>query len=219
MLIDSPRTTLRRARADARDGQGYLDKASQYRHRIHKLINHAPLPRTGTSTPPPRVVSEELSLRGWSNTFGRRLQQRVEHECFLCATEYALTNPGQPAGTNATSSSTPIRIVIGDDVVHGELWDNASSRSLITQLPVTLSFSDHNGKEKAGNLGGQLSMEGMPQVMIPSPATSAGTPHGVMSCSTTVTSATSTALHASGDSPTPWRRSPTRRATSKRPSS
>ena len=74
-----------------------------------------------------------------------------------------------PPVPDPAGSGTPIRIVIGDDVVHGELWDNASGRSLIAQLPVTLSFSDHNGKEKAGNLGGQLSMEGMPPGDDPQP--------------------------------------------------
>lgn len=62
----------------------------------------------------------------------------------------------------ASGASTPIRIRIGDTVLGGTLRDSATSRSLIAQLPLTLSFSDLNGEEKVGHLSQPLSMDGMP---------------------------------------------------------
>ena len=60
------------------------------------------------------------------------------------------------------SSETPIRVSIGDTVLTGRLWDNATARDLIAQLPLTLTFRDFNGVEKIGQLPRKLSMEGVP---------------------------------------------------------
>jgi hypothetical protein len=59
--------------------------------------------------------------------------------------------------------------VLGDDVLHAELWDNAVARSLIGQLPLTVNFSDLNGEEKVGHLDTPLSMDGMPPGDDPQP--------------------------------------------------
>jgi hypothetical protein len=60
------------------------------------------------------------------------------------------------------TSETPIRVIIGDTVLTGQLWDNATARDLIAQLPLTLTFRDFNGVEKIAQLPRKLSMDGVP---------------------------------------------------------
>ena len=66
-----------------------------------------------------------------------------------------------PTDQRATSEA-PIRVIIGDTVLTGRLWNNATARDLITQLPLTLTFRDFNGVEKIGQLPQKLSMDGVP---------------------------------------------------------
>ena len=66
-----------------------------------------------------------------------------------------------PTSQRATIE-TPIRVIIGDTVLTGQLWDNATARDLIAQLPLTLTFRDYNGVEKIALLPGKLSMDGVP---------------------------------------------------------
>ena len=66
-----------------------------------------------------------------------------------------------PPGQRATSE-TPIRVIIEDTVLTGRLWDNATARDLIAQLPLTLTFRDFNGVEKIAQLPRKLSMDGVP---------------------------------------------------------
>ena len=61
-----------------------------------------------------------------------------------------------------STSETQIRVIIGDTVLTGQLWDNATSRNLIAQLPLILTFSDFNRQEKLASLPRQLSTEGLP---------------------------------------------------------
>jgi hypothetical protein len=56
---------------------------------------------------------------------------------------------------------TPIRVIIGDTVLTGRLWNNATARDLIAQLPLTLAFRDFNSVEKIGQLPRKLSMDGV----------------------------------------------------------
>lgn len=75
-----------------------------------------------------------------------------------------------PAVDGAQPEGTGIEITIDDgQVVTGVLWDNATSRSLISQLPLTLTFSDHSRLEKTGALPQSLSMDGMPEGDDPRP--------------------------------------------------
>lgn len=67
------------------------------------------------------------------------------------------------------NSSTPIRIVIGETVVTGELWDNAPGRALLQRLPLTVTFSDLNSVEKTARLDPPLPMSGMPDGDDPQP--------------------------------------------------
>ncbi|MEU5046871.1 cyclophilin-like fold protein [Streptomyces griseorubiginosus] len=62
-----------------------------------------------------------------------------------------------------------MRVTIGDTVLRGQLWDNATARDLIPKLPVTVEFSDHQNLEKTGPLPEELSTQGMPQGEDPRP--------------------------------------------------
>lgn len=72
--------------------------------------------------------------------------------------------------TNQPSSGeTQIRVTIGNTVLTGRLWDNATARDLIAQLPLTLTFRDFNKLEKISQLPRKLSMDGVPAGDDPSP--------------------------------------------------
>lgn len=66
-----------------------------------------------------------------------------------------------PTSQPATNE-TQIRVIIGDTVLTGRLWSNATARDLISQLPMTLTFRDFNGVEKIAQLPRNLSMDGVP---------------------------------------------------------
>ncbi|WP_344059449.1 cyclophilin-like fold protein [Microbacterium pumilum] len=74
-----------------------------------------------------------------------------------------------PADSTTRDGSTPIRVTVNDQVVTGVLWDNSTSRSLIDQLPLRLTFKDLNRVEKIGRLPRPLSMAGMPEGDDPEP--------------------------------------------------
>ena len=61
------------------------------------------------------------------------------------------------------SEGTPIRITFGDTVLAARLHDNATARDLAAQLPLTLTFRDHNNVEKTAPLPRELSLEGAPE--------------------------------------------------------
>ena len=61
------------------------------------------------------------------------------------------------------SEGTPIRITFGDTVLAARLYDNATARDLAAQLPLTLTFRDHNNVEKTAPLPRELSLEGAPE--------------------------------------------------------
>ena len=73
-----------------------------------------------------------------------------------------------PPDQGATGE-TPIRVIIEDTVLHGRLWDNATARDLIAQLPLTLTFRDFNSVEKIAQLPRKLSMDGVPSGDDPFP--------------------------------------------------
>jgi hypothetical protein len=60
------------------------------------------------------------------------------------------------------SRTTPVRVTIGDTVISGRLFDNATANDLVSQLPLTLAFRDLNGVEKTAPLPRKLSVDGMP---------------------------------------------------------
>jgi hypothetical protein len=74
-----------------------------------------------------------------------------------------------PPTAGSDQPGSKIRVLIGDTVLTGRLWDNATARSLIAQLPLTVNLRDHNGQEKTGPLPQELSMDGMPEGDDPMP--------------------------------------------------
>jgi hypothetical protein len=60
-------------------------------------------------------------------------------------------------------AATPIRITFGDAELTGRLTDNATARDLAAQLPLMLTFRDHNNAEKTAPLARELSVDGAPE--------------------------------------------------------
>jgi hypothetical protein len=72
------------------------------------------------------------------------------------------------------SDGTPIRITFGETELTARLHDNPTARDLAAQLPMTLTFRDHNNVEKTAPLPRELSLERVrPKGTIPPPETSA----------------------------------------------
>lgn len=72
-----------------------------------------------------------------------------------------------PEGTETMTASeiqedTPITIRFDGRTVNGTLSGNATARSLIDQLPLTLSFTEFGGQEKHAELPEPLSLDGVP---------------------------------------------------------
>ena len=70
------------------------------------------------------------------------------------------TSGEQDAGA---SGGTPIRISFGDNELTARLHDNATARDLAAQLPLTLTFRDHNAAEKTAPLPRELSLDDAPE--------------------------------------------------------
>ncbi|QYJ15692.1 hypothetical protein Rxycam_01519 [Rubrobacter xylanophilus DSM 9941] len=62
-----------------------------------------------------------------------------------------------------SSEGTPIRITFGDTELTARLYNNPTARDLAAQLPLTLTFRDHNNVEKTAPLPRELSLEGAPE--------------------------------------------------------
>ena len=72
----------------------------------------------------------------------------------------APSGPSPPAGM-------PILIRVGDEEIAGRLDDTPTAQDLAAQLPLTLTFRDHNGVEKTAPLPSELSLEGAPDAHDP----------------------------------------------------
>lgn len=77
----------------------------------------------------------------------------------------------QPSATTDDATADPTRngvavsavtITVGDRAIEAELNDSATSRDLIAQLPLSLTFRDYGGQEKLATLPAPLSMDGVP---------------------------------------------------------
>ena len=73
------------------------------------------------------------------------------------------TTPASGDQDANSSEGTPIRITFGDTQLTARLHDNATARDLAAQLPLTLTFRDHNNVEKTAPLPRELSLEGAPE--------------------------------------------------------
>jgi hypothetical protein len=72
-----------------------------------------------------------------------------------------------PAPAEDAPDATQLRITFGDTELTARLDDNATARDLAVQLPLTLTFRDHNGVEKTAPLPNELSTEGAPDAHDP----------------------------------------------------
>lgn len=72
------------------------------------------------------------------------------------------SQPSLDPSSAGVADSTPITIDIDGGTVTGTLSNNATARSLIRQLPLTLSFRDYGGQEKIAGLPEALSLDGVP---------------------------------------------------------
>jgi len=81
------------------------------------------------------------------------------------APETTTPSPSPATDDQATSPAdgTPLRITFGDTELTARLDDNATARDLAVQLPLTLSFRDHNNVEKTAPLPRELSLDGAPE--------------------------------------------------------
>ena len=73
--------------------------------------------------------------------------------------------PSPTSGEQEASASdgTPIRITFGDTELTGRLDTNPTARDLTAQLPLTLTFRDHDNVEKTAPLPRELSFDGTPE--------------------------------------------------------
>jgi hypothetical protein len=73
-------------------------------------------------------------------------------------------SPSSASGDQGASApdGTPIRITFGDMELTARLHDNATARDLAAQLPLTLTFRDHNNVEKTAPLPRELSLDHAP---------------------------------------------------------
>jgi len=74
-------------------------------------------------------------------------------------------SPSPASGDQGAGASDgmAIRITFGDAELKARLDDNATARDLAAQLPLTLSFRDHNNVEKTAPLPRELSLDGAPE--------------------------------------------------------
>jgi hypothetical protein len=72
-------------------------------------------------------------------------------------------SPSPTTADETAVGGTPIRIAVGDTELTARLDDNATARELAAQLPLTLTFRDHNNVEKTAPLPRELSLERVPE--------------------------------------------------------
>jgi hypothetical protein len=88
-------------------------------------------------------------------------------------TESSSPSQAEPDGSTETpertEGPTAIRVLVGDTVLDATLEDNATARSLLDQLPLTVPVADFGRQEKIATPPRPLSMEGMPAGDDPEP--------------------------------------------------
>jgi len=99
----------------------------------------------------------------------RRGRQRSGPERSRPERSGSAAGPGPASGDGSVSAwGTPIRVTVGDTELTARLDDNATARDLAAQLPLTLTFRDHNSVEKTAPLPRELSLENAPEGHDPS---------------------------------------------------
>lgn len=77
-------------------------------------------------------------------------------------------NPSPSGRSDDARGGTTIRIALDGTAFTGQLADTPTARDLVGQLPLTLTFRDHNGVEKTGPLPRELSLDRAPDSHDPS---------------------------------------------------
>lgn len=72
-------------------------------------------------------------------------------------------SPSPASGEQDSPVGTPVRIAFGGTELTARLDESATARDLASQLPLTLTFRDHNNVEKTAPLPRGLSLEGAPE--------------------------------------------------------
>ena len=101
------------------------------------------------------LAAMSVSACGGADNDGAQGDKRAE----------ATTQPTSPTPSEQNadpSDSTPVRITFGDTELTARLHDSATARDLAAQLPLTLTFRDHNDVEKGASLPRRLSLAGAP---------------------------------------------------------
>jgi hypothetical protein len=73
------------------------------------------------------------------------------------------SGPSPASGEQDAGARNEIRITFGTTELTARLDDNATARDLTAQLPLTLTFRDHNNVEKTAPLPRELSLDGAPE--------------------------------------------------------
>lgn len=72
-------------------------------------------------------------------------------------------SPTPTAARSAEGVPVRVRVLVGDQALAAELYDNPTARDLTDRLPVTLTLDDLHGTEKTGRLPFALTTEGVPR--------------------------------------------------------
>ena len=104
------------------------------------------------------LAAGSLSACGGSDEDGNQAADTPETR-----TPAPAPNPGSDDRDTTAPDGAPIRIIVGDTQLTARLDDNATARDLAGQLPLTLTFRDHNNVEKTAPLPRELSLDGAPE--------------------------------------------------------
>ena len=109
---------------------------------------------TSSTSSSPTSISTTPALRARSCASTRRCRSTSQR-----SGRPTSTSGGQDADA---PNGTPIRITFGNTELTGRLRDNATARDLAEQLPLTLTFRDHNDAEKTAPLPRELAVDEAP---------------------------------------------------------
>lgn len=85
---------------------------------------------------------------------------------FFSLTSLSGETPPKPA-EEKKESMTKVFILINNTQVTADLYDNATSKSFISLLPLTLTLNDYNQTEKISDLPQRLPVDGAPEGITP----------------------------------------------------
>jgi hypothetical protein len=118
-----------------------------------------------------RSVEDMSKLRGYFNGVA---VVAVLLSASCSSSETNESRPGDAASPEGSSTAgaeagVPVRIRFGSTAITARLNDTSTARDLAGQLPLTLTFRDLMGQEKAAELPRALSLDGVPDGDDPVP--------------------------------------------------